>query len=214
MDPNGDELLCSGTNLTPDDTNQLSTCPIEKDQLFSGDWSVILISNNGDECPIAYERDFYLTVGVPATTTYTPTVTLSASKCSKIEWKWCPLTFYSGNADLQHDFGNYHDRHRNDYRHRNFAFEDSEAHDYRDAAESDIDQDGHHGHCSEDQVHCSTDSGHQDGHTVLQYPPEAAMGGSLLQHHSNARFRCCSLYGDNEHQGRGPSPGQHASCPR
>ncbi|KAK5116862.1 hypothetical protein LTR85_009122 [Meristemomyces frigidus] len=79
VDPNGDEYLCSDTNLTPDDTNQMSTCPMDKDQLWSGDWSVILISNNGDACPIAYERDFSLTVAEPVTTTYTPTVTLSAT---------------------------------------------------------------------------------------------------------------------------------------
>lgn len=52
---------------------------MDKDQLWSGDWSVILISNNGDACPIAYERDFYLTVAEPVTTTFTPTVSLTAS---------------------------------------------------------------------------------------------------------------------------------------
>lgn len=47
--------------------------------MFSGDWSILVISNNGDADPIAYERDFYLTVGVPDTTTFTPTLTLSAT---------------------------------------------------------------------------------------------------------------------------------------
>ncbi|KAK5739199.1 hypothetical protein LTR17_005500 [Elasticomyces elasticus] len=79
VDPNGDELQCSDTNLTPDDSEQLSSCPIEKNQLESGDWSIIIISNNGDSCPIAYERDFYLSVGIPSTVLYTPTVTLSAT---------------------------------------------------------------------------------------------------------------------------------------
>ncbi|KAK4893905.1 hypothetical protein LTR27_007711 [Elasticomyces elasticus] len=79
VDPNGDELQCSNTNLTPEDTEQLSSCPIEKNQLESGDWSILIISNNGDSCPIAYERDFYLSVGVPSTVLYTPTVTLSAT---------------------------------------------------------------------------------------------------------------------------------------
>lgn len=37
--------------------------------MFSGDWSVLIISNNGDADPIAYERDFYLTLGTPVTTT-------------------------------------------------------------------------------------------------------------------------------------------------
>lgn len=40
---------------------------MQKDDMWSGDWSVILISNNGDGTPIAYERDFSLTVGVPST---------------------------------------------------------------------------------------------------------------------------------------------------
>lgn len=47
--------------------------------MFSGDWSVLLISNNGNGTPIAYERDFYLNVALPVTTTFTPTVTLSAT---------------------------------------------------------------------------------------------------------------------------------------
>lgn len=69
VDPNGDEYQCSDTNLTPDDTDQLSTCPMQKDQMWTGDWSVILISNNGDADPIAYQRDFSLTVASPITET-------------------------------------------------------------------------------------------------------------------------------------------------
>ena len=56
-----------------------SYSPIDKDQLFSGEWSIIIISNNGDAQPIAYERDFSLTVGPQNTTTYTPTVTVSVT---------------------------------------------------------------------------------------------------------------------------------------
>ncbi|TKA34048.1 hypothetical protein B0A50_00028 [Salinomyces thailandicus] len=76
VDPDGDEYYCSDTNLTPDDETQTSKCPIEKDDMYSGDWSVLIISNNGDGCPIALERDFTLTVAEPVTETYTPTVTL------------------------------------------------------------------------------------------------------------------------------------------
>ncbi|KAF1351006.1 hypothetical protein BDV97DRAFT_294466 [Delphinella strobiligena] len=79
VDPNGDEYQCTDTPLLPSDVNEISTCPLDKDQMFSGDWSVLIISNNGDADPIAYERDFYLSVGVPATTTFTPTVTVSAT---------------------------------------------------------------------------------------------------------------------------------------
>ncbi|KAF2103703.1 hypothetical protein NA57DRAFT_18329, partial [Rhizodiscina lignyota] len=76
VDPNGDQVLCSDTSLTPDDTNQMSTCPTDKDQLFDGYWSVIIISNNGNGDPIGYERDFSLSVGPQVTTTYTPTVVI------------------------------------------------------------------------------------------------------------------------------------------
>lgn len=70
VDPAGDQYLCSDTPLQPDDTYQMSTCPLEKNALWSGAWSVIIISNNGDEgLPIAYQRDFSLSVGIAATTT-------------------------------------------------------------------------------------------------------------------------------------------------
>ncbi|CAK4020650.1 Hypothetical predicted protein [Lecanosticta acicola] len=75
VDPNGDEYECSGVPLQPDDTNEVSTCPLQKDQMWSGDWSVLILSNNGDAEPIAYERDFSLIVGTPTTITYTPTIT-------------------------------------------------------------------------------------------------------------------------------------------
>ena len=52
--------------------------PLDKNQLYTGDWSVVIVSNNGDGDPIAYERDFSLVVGPQQTTTYTPTVTASA----------------------------------------------------------------------------------------------------------------------------------------
>ncbi|PNS20951.1 hypothetical protein CAC42_2882 [Sphaceloma murrayae] len=79
VDPAGDELLCTDTSLTPDNVNQLSTCPILKNQLTSGEWSVLVISNNGNGSAFAYERDLYLTVGVPVTITSTPTVTITAT---------------------------------------------------------------------------------------------------------------------------------------
>lgn len=49
--------------------------PIEKDQLFDGEWSILILSNNGNCAPIGYQRDFILTVGDQTTLTYTPTVT-------------------------------------------------------------------------------------------------------------------------------------------
>lgn len=79
VDPNGNQYECSNTPLTPDDTPELVTCPLDKDQLTSGDWSLIIISNNGDACPIAYERDFSMTVGEQQTATITQTVTFDTA---------------------------------------------------------------------------------------------------------------------------------------
>jgi hypothetical protein len=59
----------------PSDTSQLSTCPIEDDQMSSGEWTILVIGNNGDGDPFAYERDFSLTVGPQETTSATQTVT-------------------------------------------------------------------------------------------------------------------------------------------
>ncbi|GAB1731454.1 hypothetical protein NU195Hw_Modified_316t1 [Hortaea werneckii] len=75
VDPNGDQYLCTDTDLFPDDTTETSTCPLEKQQMWSGDWTVVIISNNGEKgCPIAIQRDFELTVAEPSTEVYTPTV--------------------------------------------------------------------------------------------------------------------------------------------
>ncbi|KAI4716627.1 hypothetical protein E4T48_07167 [Aureobasidium sp. EXF-10727] len=75
VDPNGDQFQCSDTPLTPDYTPETVTCTDwPQDKLYTGDWSLVVISNNGDASPIAYQRDFSLTVGTPTTITYTPTV--------------------------------------------------------------------------------------------------------------------------------------------
>ncbi|KAG8627277.1 hypothetical protein KVT40_004760 [Elsinoe batatas] len=81
VDPEGNELLCTDTSLTPDDVNQISTCPTLKNQLVSGEWSVLIISNNGNGSAIAYERDLYLTVGVPTTITVSGSPGTSLKSC-------------------------------------------------------------------------------------------------------------------------------------
>lgn len=78
VDPNGDQYMCSDTPLQPDDTPELTTCPVDKDQLYTGEWSLLIISNNGGCEPIAYERDFYLSVGPQQTVTVIPTVTVTS----------------------------------------------------------------------------------------------------------------------------------------
>jgi hypothetical protein len=63
--------------MQPDDTPQLVTCDAwQKDRLYDGAWSLLIISNNGDADPIAYQRDFSLEVGEQQTSTITPTVTV------------------------------------------------------------------------------------------------------------------------------------------
>ncbi|CAF9940084.1 MAG: hypothetical protein HETSPECPRED_002159 [Heterodermia speciosa] len=76
VSPKGTEYVCTNTELQPDDTPELSTCPITKANLYSGVWGLGTFSNNGDGKPIAYKREISLSVGPQATTTYTPTVTL------------------------------------------------------------------------------------------------------------------------------------------
>lgn len=76
VDPEGNQNLCSDTQLQPADTDELSTCPLTKNQLVSGNWSIIVISNNGDGgAPLAAQRDFVLSVGPQETSTVIPTVT-------------------------------------------------------------------------------------------------------------------------------------------
>ncbi|KAF2642708.1 hypothetical protein P280DRAFT_272282 [Massarina eburnea CBS 473.64] len=79
VDNDGTQTLCSDTQLMPDDTNQLSTCPDEKSSLQSGNYSIVVFSNNADGDPIAYQRDFVLSVGPQSTSTYIPTITVSST---------------------------------------------------------------------------------------------------------------------------------------
>lgn len=77
IDPTGDQTECSETPMQPDDAPQLITCEDwPKERLYDGDWSLLVISNNGNGEPIAYQRDFSLTVGEQKTSTVTPTVTV------------------------------------------------------------------------------------------------------------------------------------------
>ncbi|KAI4843633.1 hypothetical protein E4T44_06637 [Aureobasidium sp. EXF-8845] len=76
----GDEYTCSDIPLQPDGTPEISTCDIEKDQMVSGTWGLILVSNNGidpNSPPFANQRTFSLDVGVQATSTITPTMTFN-----------------------------------------------------------------------------------------------------------------------------------------
>ncbi|CAK4030452.1 Hypothetical predicted protein [Lecanosticta acicola] len=76
-DQSSDQYECTSVPTVPNDTPEMTTCPITNNEMSSGNWSLILIGNNGNGNPFAYQRDFYLTVGVPNTTTVTSTVTFT-----------------------------------------------------------------------------------------------------------------------------------------
>jgi len=79
VDPNGNQYVCNTTPLTPSDTPELVTCPIQEDQMYSGNWTIVVISNNGDCDPIDYMREFYVSVGPQVTTTATPLTSTTAT---------------------------------------------------------------------------------------------------------------------------------------
>ncbi|KYG48493.1 hypothetical protein M433DRAFT_60989 [Acidomyces richmondensis BFW] len=68
-----DEYECSAVHPTPDNTPEISTCEVQKSDMSSGNWSLLVIGNNGDGKPYAYQRDFYLTVTTQHTVTSTVT---------------------------------------------------------------------------------------------------------------------------------------------
>lgn len=72
-DQTSDEYECTSVPTVPNDVSQTSTCPIEKSQLVSGNYSILTLGNNGNGNPFAYERDFVLTVGLQQTVTVTAT---------------------------------------------------------------------------------------------------------------------------------------------
>jgi hypothetical protein len=72
------EYLCDQILTYPENELKMSTCPIQKNQMSSGHWRLLVLGNNGaDGQPFAWQRDLYLTVGAPVTSTLTPTMTFS-----------------------------------------------------------------------------------------------------------------------------------------
>jgi hypothetical protein len=57
VDPTGEEYLCSQIPTTvPDNTPELSTCPILKSQMIPGAWMILVSGDNDDGNPFAWER--------------------------------------------------------------------------------------------------------------------------------------------------------------
>ncbi|KAF2733176.1 hypothetical protein EJ04DRAFT_513384 [Polyplosphaeria fusca] len=84
VDPNNDEYLCSQIPTRPDNTPELSTCPIQKNQMMSGDWIILVLGNNDDGYPFAWERDISLDVGEQKTSTVTQTASFNITTTSTI----------------------------------------------------------------------------------------------------------------------------------
>lgn len=58
IDPDNVEYLCDDLPTTPDNTNQLSKCPIQKNQMTTGHWLLLILGNNGafPAQPFAWQR--------------------------------------------------------------------------------------------------------------------------------------------------------------
>ena len=74
-DQTEDEYECSSVLTVPSNRSQLSTCPIGKSQMTTGNWSIITLGNNGKGRPFAWQRNFSLSVEPQQTKTVAPTVT-------------------------------------------------------------------------------------------------------------------------------------------
>ena len=58
IDPGDVKYLCDDVPTTPDETPQLSSCPIRKDQMYSGHWILLIMGDNGayPAQPFAWQR--------------------------------------------------------------------------------------------------------------------------------------------------------------
>ncbi|KAF2433938.1 hypothetical protein EJ08DRAFT_704874 [Tothia fuscella] len=83
--PSGNELECSTLPTTPDGVNQISSCPVKKNELTgpgygTGEYIIVVFGNNGaNGDPYGYERDFHLDIGPQVTATVTPTITFNVT---------------------------------------------------------------------------------------------------------------------------------------
>ncbi|CAK4031905.1 Hypothetical predicted protein [Lecanosticta acicola] len=106
VDPKGDQSECTQTSMLPNNASQLITCSDWSNKnLYSGAWSILVISNNNNESAIAFQRDFELDVGAPnATVTANPetTNTVYATATSYVSvTSYVPTTSYiDNNAEI------------------------------------------------------------------------------------------------------------------
>lgn len=78
--PNAKEsFYCSDIATSSDYTDVTTTCPIQKNQMYSGDWKLVILNNNGDNPSFTASRLLHLNVGEQVTSVVVPTVTLNVS---------------------------------------------------------------------------------------------------------------------------------------
>lgn len=78
--PKNQSIFCSDVPTSPDYTDETTTCPILKNQMYSGDWTLILLDNNGNASTFNVKRRLHLNVGEQVTSTVIPTITLSVTQ--------------------------------------------------------------------------------------------------------------------------------------
>ncbi|CAD0109863.1 unnamed protein product [Aureobasidium uvarum] len=74
--PSNHSIFCSDVATTPDYTDATTTCPILKNQMYSGDWTLVLLDNNGNGSSFNAQRKLHLSVGEQSTSVVIPTITL------------------------------------------------------------------------------------------------------------------------------------------
>jgi hypothetical protein len=79
--------------------------PIAKNQMISGPWSILVLSNNNDGSQVAYERDFSVTATTQSTVYYTPVVTanITMTPIVRLPFDICAVLTMLGQRDFDHD---------------------------------------------------------------------------------------------------------------
>jgi hypothetical protein len=58
--PEDGEYMCDQIPTTPDNENRVSTCPIQKNQMTTGSWLLLILGNNGENGqPFAWQRGMF-----------------------------------------------------------------------------------------------------------------------------------------------------------
>ncbi|KAH0290104.1 hypothetical protein KCU84_g17979, partial [Aureobasidium melanogenum] len=77
--PKNQTIFCSDVATSPDYADETTTCPILKNQMYSGDWTLLLLDNNGNASTFNAKRLLHLSVGEQVTSVVIPTITLNVT---------------------------------------------------------------------------------------------------------------------------------------